>query len=179
MVDKKEERICLCEEVLLGALILRPEAYDEIKDILSADDFFYEKHKNIFKFIKAIRNSDNCLHVARLMVELKCDAEYMYELGDKCYSTDNIKSHAEIIRESSVQRNLEKAARNLHRQVSEFKSHGLQALSKDEFTKEHLKLQVPCVMNRFEQQIIDFLIKCNISSNYKLCYEISVKGEAQ
>jgi replicative DNA helicase len=94
------------EKVVLGALILEPELFPIVDDILCSPDFHYPVHQEIYQCMAILRLKYGTFDIAMILDNLETDAAYLYELGNECPSTRNIEAHATIIREKSVQKKL-------------------------------------------------------------------------
>lgn len=105
------------ERTLLGGLILDSKLFETIKGKLLASDFHHEEHRKLFDVMEVLYKKHGCFDAP--MIEDYLNFENMgdicnaYELANSCCSTANIKSHADIIREKSVQRQLISIANNI------------------------------------------------------------------
>ena len=103
------------EKTILGAILLDNNVLRGIADKLCSCDFAYKFHQLIFENMINIFNKHHVVDVPMLIDQLKItdeDEAYIYRLANECPSTANVKAHADIIREKSVQRELQKAARS-------------------------------------------------------------------
>ncbi len=95
-----------CEKTFLGALLLNCHFFNDFKDKLCASDFYIDEHQQIYMAMKNVYKKRDMFDPSMIADEMQCDGEYIYELANQCPSTANVKSHADIIREKSVQRQL-------------------------------------------------------------------------
>lgn len=102
------------EEAVLGAIMLHKQAFDMIADILKPEAFYVDAHQRIFKVMQ--RLSDTRIPVDLLTVveylrkeeelELVGGAYYLTKLTNTVVSSANIETHARIIVQKFIQREL-------------------------------------------------------------------------
>ncbi len=102
------------EQAVLGGLMLDPNAWDAVADVISAADFYRRDHRLVYEAIEAvaeIRGSCDAVTIAEHL-ERKGRLE---EIGGLAYlgtiardtpSAANVRAYAEIIRERSILRQL-------------------------------------------------------------------------
>ncbi len=99
---------------VLGGLMLDREAFDQVADLIDTQDFYKPSHQLIFKVIKELHQKSHPVDIITVMNLLQSKseleqiggAEYLATLLEKVVSAANIDSHAKIIREKSLLRNL-------------------------------------------------------------------------
>ena len=99
---------------VLGGLMIEPDSWHEIADILTAEDFYKPNHRTIFTAIRDLGKKGqpvDMLTVSNFLLSNKQMDEiggpaYLAELLEQTPTTVNIKSHANIIKEKSVLRNM-------------------------------------------------------------------------
>ena len=99
---------------VLGGLMLDREAFDQVADLIDTRDFYKPAHQLIFKVIKELHQKSHPVDIITVMNLLQSKseleqiggAEYLATLLEKVVSAANIDSHAKIIREKSLLRNL-------------------------------------------------------------------------
>jgi len=102
------------EEAVLGALLIESKGYQDIEDILTADDFYVESHKIIFKAIFNLSSKRKPVDMLTIVEELRSMGEleaiggpvYIAGLTDKVASAAHIVFHAQIIKQKSQARKL-------------------------------------------------------------------------
>jgi replicative DNA helicase len=102
------------EMSVLGGLMLEPEAWDEVADILSDDDFYRPAHRVIFAAVRDLSRKAQPIDlvtvtnhlIALNQLESAGGPTYIAELLEQTPTTVNIKSHAQIIKEKSLLRRL-------------------------------------------------------------------------
>ena len=105
----KQNTFCDSENILLGALILDSNLFEKVCQRLTPKDFVNIFHKEIFNamhFAYKKRRYFDASCLCELLEAKGAYQEYIYSLADDCCSTKNIMSHADIIAEKSVQRQL-------------------------------------------------------------------------
>lgn len=102
------------EQSVLGGLMISSESWDEVGDILSANDFYIVNHKIIFGVIKLLLDHNenvDILTVKNQLIQTGDDDkiggfEYLATIAENTPSIANITSYANHIRELSVYRQL-------------------------------------------------------------------------
>lgn len=108
------------EKSVIGGLMLEVEAWDEIADLITEDDFYKPAHRRIFSAIKelqkrgqptdAITVSDALMKVGEL--DMVGGPTYIAELIDLTPSAAHIHSHAELVRDKSLLRRIIQISQN-------------------------------------------------------------------
>ncbi len=103
------------EQAVLGAILIKPEAFADITGIVYAEDFYLEEHKKIFIALQSMFLSSRSVDTVTLVNTLVSqgayrDSEssigYLSALADAVPSAANIKDYAKIVREKSILRAL-------------------------------------------------------------------------
>lgn len=100
------------EQSVLGAVLLENEAFFSVGEILSADDFYRESHRRIFRRMMELSERGEPIDVITLSEALKSKGEleelggiaYLTELAAQVPSAANAAHHARIIREKAILR---------------------------------------------------------------------------
>jgi len=106
------------EQSLLGGLLLDNQAFDKIADIVSAEDFYRDDHRRLYRHIARLIEQGKPADVVTVSeaVEAGEDKErtggpaYLGSLAQNTPSALNIRRYAELVRERSVQRRLAQVA---------------------------------------------------------------------
>jgi replicative DNA helicase len=118
------------EKTVLGGLLLDSSKFEEITSQLCPNDFSLDIHGLIFETMQTIYAKRKVFDIPMIldeMVSKENDFQHLdqslefllLELSNECPSVANIKSHADIIREKSVQRQLIKVANEISKEVSD------------------------------------------------------------
>jgi replicative DNA helicase len=99
---------------VLGGLMLEREAFDQVADLIDANDFYKPSHQIIYKIIAELHQKAQPIDLVTVSnslqnkneLDLIGGPEYLLSLLDKVVSAANIDSHAKIIREKSLLRRL-------------------------------------------------------------------------
>ena len=59
------------EQALISSMINIPSKIQEVEDILSVDDFYWDRHKQIYKNIKELSRRDSEVDLVTLLEEIK------------------------------------------------------------------------------------------------------------
>jgi replicative DNA helicase len=102
------------EEAVLGACMVEKSAFNKVKDLLVADDFYKDSHTLIFQAIIDLWQIDTKIDILLVTNKLREKGQlemaggpyYMTELTSKVNSAEHIESHALIIKEKSIKRQL-------------------------------------------------------------------------
>ena len=102
------------EKKLLSAMMLKNgEAIPKVTNLITADDFYREEHRIIFRAMLAVYNSDTPPDVLLIEEELIRTAElervnrrYLFSLIDYEFSTARAEAYANTIRTKSILRRL-------------------------------------------------------------------------
>ncbi|MGE3758903.1 MAG: DnaB-like helicase N-terminal domain-containing protein, partial [Pseudobdellovibrionaceae bacterium] len=97
---------------ILGALMLDPDAWDQVQDKISEADFYKPAHQKLFATIAELRNKNQPVDVVMMSNLLQTrgeldsigGAEYLIEILNKTVSSANVGSYSEIVREKSLLR---------------------------------------------------------------------------
>jgi len=109
------------EQSVLGGLLLDNQSWDRIGDIITADDFYRREHRIIFNAIAALCEDNNPADVVTVSEWLERTGDldsagglsYLGSLANNTPSAANIVAYAAIVRESSVMRELARAASDI------------------------------------------------------------------
>jgi replicative DNA helicase len=106
------------EQSLLGGLLLDNQAFDKIADLVSAEDFYRDDHRRLFRHLSRLIEQGKPADVVTVAeaVEASEDKDrtggpaYLGSLAQNTPSALNIRRYAELVRERSVQRRLAQVA---------------------------------------------------------------------
>jgi replicative DNA helicase len=102
------------EQSLLGGLLLDNQAFDKIADLVSADDFYRDDHRRIFRHLSKLIEHARPADVVTVAESIEASEDkdrtggpaYLGSLAQNTPSALNIRRYAELVRERSVQRRL-------------------------------------------------------------------------
>src|SRR3989338_4260298 len=102
------------EQALLGSILLRQDALNDIIDIITPASFYAEKHKLIFETILELFGKGSPIDLLSLtsrleekkLLEPAGGARYLAELAGSVPSSINARHYAEIVQKKHVKRNL-------------------------------------------------------------------------
>jgi replicative DNA helicase len=106
------------EQSLLGALLLDNQAFDRIADVVSAEDFYRDDHRRIFRHIVKLVEASKPADVVTVSESIEASDDkdrtggpaYLGALAQNTPSALNIRRYAELVRERAVQRRLAQVA---------------------------------------------------------------------
>ena len=109
------------EKALLGSIMLKPEALNEVIDIVSTASFYVEKHRMILESMLDLYTKNEPIDLLSLSTKLKDKkrldqvggGSYLAELVNGVHSASNIKHYAKIVQKKSMMRNLIAAAEHI------------------------------------------------------------------
>ncbi|MCI2243812.1 replicative DNA helicase [Xanthomonas sp. PPL568] len=93
------------EQAVLGGLMLRGSAWDQVGDLLTEQDFYRRDHQAIFRAVRELAKTNRPFDTVTLgdwfqdqgTLELVGDGAYLVELSTTVPSTANIRAYAEIV----------------------------------------------------------------------------------
>jgi replicative DNA helicase len=102
------------EQAVLGGLMLDTTEWDNIADVIVAQDFYRPEHQLIFSIMSQQNETSNPIDVVTLVgalsslneLETAGGLDYLSELSGNARGTANIHAYAEIIRERAILRRL-------------------------------------------------------------------------
>ena len=106
------------EQSLLGGLLLDNQAFDKIADLVSAEDFYRDDHRRLFRHISKLIEQAKPADVVTVAESVEASEDkdrtggpaYLGSLAQNTPSALNIRRYAELVRERSVQRRLAQVA---------------------------------------------------------------------
>ncbi|MCZ2723279.1 replicative DNA helicase [Marinomonas sp. 15G1-11] len=102
------------ERSVVGGLMLDPQAWDKVSEVVVSDDFYRPEHKQIFSVIARLVDDSEPVDMVTIGERLDKRGEldaiggvaYLMEMVESTPSAANIAAYAEIVRERSVLRAL-------------------------------------------------------------------------
>jgi replicative DNA helicase len=102
------------EKALLGAILFRPDAMHDILDTVSADSFYVEKHRIIFRAMEELSNRNEPIDILSLRERLKDQGTlesvggqaYLTELASAVPSPGNLSHYADVVSRKHILRSL-------------------------------------------------------------------------
>src|ERR1700746_668605 len=102
------------EKALLGALMIRPEGMSECTDVVSADSFYAEKHRMIFRAMLALYNKNEPIDIESVRAKLSDENQlegigriaYLAELAADVPAASNARHYAGAVQKKFMLRSL-------------------------------------------------------------------------
>ena len=103
------------EQAVLGAILIKPEAFTDVATLLHAEDFYLDEHKKIFHALQSMFLSSQSVDTVTLVNTLVAqgayrDSEsgiaYLAALAEAVPSASNIKDYAKIVHDKATLRAL-------------------------------------------------------------------------
>lgn len=109
------------ETSVLGSLIIDSDSFVKIADLLKPEDFFNEKHRNIFTAMRNLHDKHSPIDVLTLSEQLKGagmldavgGASYLTELTNYVPTAAHLEQYAQIVADKSIRRRLISASRDI------------------------------------------------------------------
>jgi len=106
------------EQSLLGSLLLDNQAFDRVADLVSADDFYRDDHRRIWRHVARLVEAAKPADVVTVSESIEASEDkdrtgglaYLAALSQNTPSALNIRRYAELVRERAVQRRLAQVA---------------------------------------------------------------------
>jgi len=102
------------EQSLLGGLLLDNQAFDKIADLVTAEDFYRDDHRRIYRHLAKLIEHAKPADVVTVAESIETSEDkdrtggpaYLGSLAQNTPSALNIRRYAELVRERSIQRRL-------------------------------------------------------------------------
>lgn len=102
------------EKALLGSLLMRPQAIDEILDYIIPETFYADKHKVIYEAVLHLHKRSDPIDLLTVSTRLREKKEldrvggatYISEIVEMVPSAGNVKHYADIVQKKAALRNL-------------------------------------------------------------------------
>jgi len=102
------------EQSVLGGLLLAPDSWDAVAEVVAAGDFYRPDHRLIFRHMAKLAEVDEPIDPVTVAEALNTSGEleaaggfaYLAELAKETPSAANIRAYAAVVRERSVLRHL-------------------------------------------------------------------------
>jgi len=106
------------EQSLLGGLLLDNQAFDRIADLVSAEDFYRDDHRRLYRHLSKLIGEGKPADVVTVAESVEASEDkdrtggpaYLGSLAQNTPSALNIRRYAELVRERAVQRRLAQVA---------------------------------------------------------------------
>ena len=119
-VDKKIEKLRVpphsmeAEQSVLGSMLIAPDSWDKVTDIIIETDFYNRSHQTIYRAIMRLLGSNQPVDLITVSDELENTDEleqsggfsYLGELAKNIPSAANVVAYANIIKERAITREL-------------------------------------------------------------------------
>ncbi|WDT85830.1 replicative DNA helicase [Alteromonas sp. 009811495] len=102
------------EQSVLGSMLIDPDSWDKVAELITDTDFYNRSHQIIFRAITRLLNASNPIDLITVSEELEKHDElddaggfaYLGELAKNTPSSANVVSYAQIISERAITREL-------------------------------------------------------------------------
>ena len=102
------------EEVVLGAILLVKDAFDTVSEILKVESFYSDAHQRIFKSMVLLAGKNMPIDLLTVVQQLQAQGDlelvggmyYVSKLTNSVVSSANIETHANIIQQKFILREL-------------------------------------------------------------------------
>ncbi len=107
-------RSITAESSLLASIILHPENFYQVSDLISADDFFLEKHKKIYSAIEKLINEGKSIDMVAIadIISPSVSYEEFNSVLENIPDIIHIEEYARIVKEKSILRKLMEVSSN-------------------------------------------------------------------
>jgi replicative DNA helicase len=107
------------ERSLIGAILIDPDAIVRVADVVSANDFYDDRHKHIYEAISTLYEKHSPIDILTLSDQLKSvgfldivgGASYLTELTNYVPTASHVEEYANIVTQKSMRRRLIKASK--------------------------------------------------------------------
>jgi len=107
------------EKSVLGAILLKPDAYEVAAGILNADDFYLDRHRHVYEALGELSAARTPIDAVTLISQLNSraqaagGADYIAELGAFVPTAANIAHYARTVHEKAMLRGIITTGRQL------------------------------------------------------------------
>jgi replicative DNA helicase len=114
ILDRKLPFSLIAEQSLLGSILIDPECFNDLAELVNSEDFYLSEHKQIFLAMRELYLADHSIDVVTLIDALvragvydKSGGEqYIRTIAEVVPGSQNAKDYAKIVREKSQLRQL-------------------------------------------------------------------------
>src|ERR1017187_4539198 len=139
-VGKLQPQAVDVEEAVLGALMLERDAITIVLEILEADSFYKDEHKEIYSAIRSLFQKSQPIDLLTVTNELRGSGKlefaggafYISELTNRVSSAANIEYHARIVAQKYILRRLIQVTTDIQRDAYDEMSDVFDILDKAE-----------------------------------------------
>ena len=118
------------EQAVLGAIIIKPDVFDQIGGMLSSHDFYLEDHKVIFNALTKMYSQNKVIDTITLVNSLsehngrdkESSIQYISLIAESVPVLANVKEYAKIIKDKSILRSLIEACTEISTEAYEEES---------------------------------------------------------
>lgn len=115
------------EEAILGAVMIQKGAFDEVSSLLKPESFYVDAHQLIFRAMQSLNLKGQPLDILTVSEELRAREDldlvggnyYVTKLTNSVVSASNIVSHAKIVMQKFIQREVIRISGELIREAYE------------------------------------------------------------
>ena len=109
------------EQSVLGAMLIDRDAISAVQNLLSADDFYSDKHQQLYQVMVDLHDRSEPVDAITVSAELKArdlleqigGGPYLAYLMNMVPATTNVEAYALIVEQKAVMRRLQRAARKI------------------------------------------------------------------
>ena len=109
------------EQSVLGAMLIDRDAISAVQNLLSADDFYSDKHQQLYQVMVDLHDRSEPVDAITASAELKArdlleqigGGPYLAYLMNMVPATTNVEAYALIVEQKAVMRRLQRAARKI------------------------------------------------------------------
>lgn len=102
------------EHSVLGALLLKAEAFDDVADVLTTEDFFLAKHRKIYQAIARLAEEGKPVNPITVQEQLRetgqldddCGLPYLVKMAANVPTATIAREYAKFVRNASIERGL-------------------------------------------------------------------------
>ncbi|NRA41561.1 MAG: replicative DNA helicase, partial [Pseudomonadales bacterium] len=102
------------EQAVIGGLLLANHRWDDVAELIGADDFYRDEHRQIFRALEILVEEQQPRDVVTLQSKLLNlgalerigGLKYLAELAENTPSAANIQAYAQLVQEKSIARKL-------------------------------------------------------------------------
>lgn len=97
------------EIAIIGGLMLEPDAWDRVADLIVSDDFYHSGHKRIFRAVESLKKSNQPTDIITVTNALEKEnalssvggKHFLIEIVNKTHTTAHLEAYAKIVHDKA------------------------------------------------------------------------------
>lgn len=155
------------EEVVLGAILIDKTSYSEVSEVLKPEVFYKDANQKVYEAIQEISFRNDPIDLLTVMAELKKTGNlemvggpyYLTQLTDRVASSANIESHARLLVEKYIMRELIRSCTDTIKRCYEGTEDVFDILSVTDFERDAMLNQIITKKEKTNAEVYEETVK--------------------